>query len=153
MVRKFSDYVRVRLSFTWHTTQQTAKNIALALQNLIRTTNTKTNISRRWRGWSWQVSSTLHDTSTSPSNNIKIEPPSKSPTKMEVQPLPLEKSIRTGLSFSSRPGLRPDCVDLLFYLGDFLMFAASFVVGYLCVELVNLLLILPVWFYISQESG
>ena len=42
--------------------------------------------------------------------------------------------------------LRPDGLDLSFYLGDFLLVAAPFVVRYLSGELVNLLLFLPVKF-------
>lgn len=39
--------------------------------------------------------------------------------------------------------LRPDVRDLIFYLGDFLQVAATFVVGNLCLEFVDLLLVLP----------
>jgi hypothetical protein len=39
--------------------------------------------------------------------------------------------------------LRPDVRDLIFYLGDFLQVAATFVVGNLCFEFVDLLLVLP----------
>ena len=41
-------------------------------------------------------------------------------------------------------GLHPDSLNLLFYLIDFFLVAAAFVVGYLGAELVNLLLLFPV---------
>ena len=41
-------------------------------------------------------------------------------------------------------GLNPDSLNLLFYLINFFLVAAAFVVGYLGAELVNLLLLFPV---------
>ncbi len=43
----------------------------------------------------------------------------------------------------SLAGLLPDARDLIFYLGDFLQVAATFVVGNLGFEFIDLLLILP----------
>ena len=42
--------------------------------------------------------------------------------------------------------LRPDGIDPFFYLGDFFLVAAPFVVRYLSGELINLFLFLPVSF-------
>ena len=48
------------------------------------------------------------------------------------------------LSLPSLLRLRPDGIDPFFYLGDFFLVAAPFVVRYLSAELVNLFLFLPV---------
>ena len=52
-------------------------------------------------------------------------------------------SVSVALGVLGLAGLRPDGVDLFFYLGDLFHVAASFVVRHLGCELVDLLLVLP----------
>ena len=50
-------------------------------------------------------------------------------------------------------GLHPDSLNLLFYLINFFLVAAAFVVGYLGAELVNLLLLFPVGCFQSEGEA
>lgn len=65
----------------------------------------------------------------------------------------LLSTISLPLGELSLTRLLPDGINLFFYLADFILVAATFMVWDLCIELVNFLLILPVRIDIAKKYG